>query len=397
MSLQEFQSVDDLEHRRERSTMRVPTLALGVLLLAAGCSDSNEPLEPLDGEPIAASGRVFAATGMLPAGARFVVASDGRRVTTSIATDGTFSLQTRVSGTDVDLIVEADGMLPSLVRIAATQPPPSLQFVLVPRRWTIRGGTFDGTTVDISLDAAFRPPCATVGDTNCDGFFPSAWTGTPRLWPRAALPIRVAFDHERATETISPADSTEFWRILDRMGADYGTALFRPARIDDITLGADQRPQQAIVVRVDTTLAGFGAWTNWWWNSAGEMYSAVVRPRTASRLRSASLMTHELLHTQGFKHSCSWSTVMGGYGCSSSAGLSASDVAYAQLATQVELVQRQSGASFGLAAARDGERVLTLGLPLTTPLTRTSFIRADSIGEPLGDHAHARPALFSRR
>jgi hypothetical protein len=377
--------------------MRVPALALGVLLLAAGCSDASTSLEPVHGQPIAASGRVFAATGAVPAGARFVVVSDGRRVTAPVAADGTFALQTRVTGADVDLIVEANGMHPSLVRITATQPLPALHFVLVPHRWTIRGGTFDRTTIDISLDAAFRPPCATVGDTNCDGFFPLAWTGMPRLWPRAALPIRVAFDHERATEPVTAADSTEFWRILDRMGADFGTVLFRPARINEITLGSDHRPQQAIVVRVDTTLSGFGAWTNWWWNASGEMNSAVVRPRRASFVRYSSLMTHELLHSQGFKHSCSWSTVMGGYGCSSSAGLSAHDVAYAQLATQVELVQRQSGAVHGLAAARDGERVVTLGLPIVTAPVRTSFLRADSIGEPLGDHAHARPALFSRR
>jgi hypothetical protein len=378
--------------------MRFTALAPVALILAVACSDGDAPLDTADGRLITASGSVFAAAGTVPANARFIVASGGQRTSTTIASNGTFAIQARAAADDVDLIVEAAGMHPSLVRLRGDQAVPPLAFVLVPRRWTIRGGTYDGTTVDISLDAAFRPPCVTPGDTNCDSFYPSAWTGAPRLWPRAAFPIPVAFDHARAHEIVTNVDSTEFWRVLDRMSADFGTALFRPAHVNEITLGAQDRPQQAIVVRVDTTLSGFSAWTNWWWNASGEMNSAVVRPRRASFVRYSSLMTHELLHTQGFKHSCAWTTVMGGYGCGSSTGLSREDVAYAQLASQVELVQRQSGAGLGLAAARDGERVVTLGLPLIDPPTRTlNSLRADSIGDMHGDHAHARFSVFSRR
>lgn len=397
--------VDARSRSRERSYMRFHNaLAPAALLVTlAACSDAAAPVDPIDppgrSTSIATSGRVFTLSGSVPAGARLVVTASGSRATAPIAADGTFSIQTVAKGDTIDFVVEAAGMHPSLVRILAGAPLPRLQFVLVPRRWTVRGGSYDGTSVDISLDAAFRPPCSTAGDTNCDGFYPTTWTGTPRLWPRAALPIRVAFDHPRAHQSVSAADSAEFWRIVGRMNTDYGAEVFRPARIDEITIGTNDRPQQAIVVRVDTTLASYGAWTNWWWNGAGEMYSAVIRPRRASYVRSASLMTHELLHTQGFKHSCSWTTVMGGYGCTSHIGLSATDVAYAQLATQVEIVQRQSGATHGLAAARDGERVIALNLPpiaasSTSRSVALSAMNGDSIGDQFGDHAH-RP--LSRR
>ena len=150
-------------------------LATVMLPLALGCSDADSPAEPIDNAPLVnAGGRVFTASGSIPAGARFVVSSGGTRATATIASDGSFSIQTRARGAVVDLIVEADGMHPSLVRVQAGAALPSLQFVLVPRRWTINSGTYNGTTVDISLDAAFRPPCTTAGDTNCDGFYPAA-------------------------------------------------------------------------------------------------------------------------------------------------------------------------------------------------------------------------------
>lgn len=365
---------------------------IALLAAALGCGDATAPDDPIGGTvPVSAAGRVFTLTGAIPTGARFVVASTAGRESTAIAADGSFSIQARAGGPSVDLVVEADGMHPSLVRVALGSALPQLSFVLVPRRWTIRGGTHDGVTVDISPDAAFRLPCATANDTNCDGFYPTAWTGLPRLWPRASLPIRVAFDHARSHQIVSAADSTTFWQIMQRMNADYGTSLFRPAQAEEISIAEDGRPQQAILVRIDTTLTGYSAWTNWWWNGAGEMYAGVVRPRRTSLLASTSLMTHELLHTQGFKHSCSWTTVMGGYPCSSNAGLSAHDVAYAQLAVHIEIVQRQSAAAHSLAAARDGERAVTLGLPVTAVAITSSFSasRGDSIGDALGDHAHA--------
>jgi hypothetical protein len=190
-------------------------------------------------------------------------------------------------------------------------------------------------------------------------------------------------------QPIAATDSVLFWQTLRRMNEDFGAPLFQPARANEIALGANDVPVGGILVRVDTTISGFGAWTNWWWNAAGQLYAGVVRPRTAALLGSPSLMSHEMLHTQGFKHSCSWSTVMGGYGCGSSNRLSAQDVAYAQLAVEVDARQRAIGAMYALDAARNGERVVLRNMaPLTIVDRQFAAMRGDSIGERMSDHAH---------
>jgi hypothetical protein len=137
------------------------------------------------------------------------------------------------------------------------------------------------------------------------------------------------------------------------------------------------------VIRTDGTLTGFGAWTNWWWDGGGNLYSGVVRVRSTAGLSNTALMTHELLHTLSIKHSCSWVTTMGGYGCSSNAGLSAHDVAYAHLAERIGTVQRATGAVQSLAAARNGQRVVLLGMQPAAINTGLAALRTDGT-----DHAH---------
>jgi hypothetical protein len=341
-----------------------------------------------------AAGRVFTTDGSVPAGLRVLVSSRAGSAAAPIAADGSFSLRATVAGDSVDYIVDAaDGARtfhPALVRVPAGTAP-DLRIVLVPRRWTIERGTFAGTAVNVSPDLAFRPPCTTTGDTNCDGFFPRVWTTGIKLWPATALPIRLAFDRVRTHAAIAAADSVEFWNIVNRMNDDFGSPLFRPARYEEFSVATDGRPDRAVLVRVDTTLSGFGAWTNWWWDANGEMYAGVVRAARLSLLRSSSLMTHELLHTQGFKHSCSWATVMGGYGCNSALTLFPSDVAHAHLALRVHEVQRQTGAPHGLVAALQGERVVALGLPpfAASDAPRLRMLRGDEImhGDEAG-HRH---------
>jgi hypothetical protein len=293
-----------------------------------------------------------------------------------------------VAGDSVDYVVEGGAAHhTSLVRAAAGAAP-DLRFVLVPRRWTIDRGIYAGSTQNISPDAAFRPPCSNLSDTNCDGFYPSAWSSGLKLWPTGALPIRIAFDRVRGHQPISASDSMAFWTVVNRMNADFGTTLFRPARYDELNVFSDGRPDNAVLVRVDTTLTGFGAWTNWWWNGAGDLYAGVVRPTRATSLGSTALMTHELLHTQGFKHSCSWQTVMGGYGCSSFAGLSPMDVAHAHVALRMRDVQSTTGAPHGLIAALLGERASIMQTQFV--LSAESWLRAGSraMQGPGGDSAH---------
>ena len=360
------------------------------------CSDAapRDPVGPGEAgtRSVSASGVVFALDGELPGG--LSVTLDGLpRVSAPINADGSFAIEGMVNGDSASIIVDvAQGSgrttLPALLRVPSQASNPGLRVLLVPNRWTIQGGAFANVTVDISVDAAFRRPCADTSNTNCDGFYPAAWLNGIKIWPTTSLPVRLALDHTRTHVPFTDADSVALWQAVQRMNGDAGTPLFRVARADELGLSATGTPTNGVVVRVDTTLAGFGAWANWWWNANGEIYAGVVRTRDMNAVRNARLMTHELLHTHGIKHSCSWSTVMGGYGCTSTTGLSAHDVAYFQLARRLHEAQRANGAPHGLVAALQGERVVLRGLPLfalPSP-ARLAALRADSIGD--GDHAH---------
>ena len=343
---------------------------------------------------MSASGRVFTLDGAAPGPLTIAVNSLAGTASAALAGDGSFQIQATVAGDSIEFLIDAaPGTArtyhPALVRVALGTTP-DLRIVLVPREWMIAGGIYSGRRTTISMDNAFQPPCSDLGDANCDGFFPRVWTTGMKLWPASALPIRVAFDRVRTTQPITASDSIDFWAIMQRMNTDFGAQLFRPARYDELTVASDGRPDRAVLVRVDTTLSGFGAWTNWSWDAAGDLNSAVVRPARASFMRNVSLMTHELLHTQGFKHSCAWPTVMGGYGCSSFAGLSQNDVAHAQLALRMRELQKATGAPHGLIAALQGERKVLLGKTLfaVPDAPRLRSLRADSIREHGGDSAH---------
>jgi hypothetical protein len=338
-------------------------------LVATACGDGRDPIDPTGPYTFSTSGTVHMLSGAVPAGLVASVSGTAGVTTAPVGADGRFTLQARVDTDSVDITVDVQAggtrtVLPALFRVAGRQPAQSYRVVLVPNRWTIQGGTYAGTAVPISVDAAFRPPCSTPTDTNCDGFYPIEWLRGIVLWQSSMYPVRLAFDRTNSHQSISAADSIAFWNIVATMNADMGTQLFRPAQAGGLTFAADGRPNDTlVVVRADTTLdVGFAAWTSWWWNAADDIIGGVVRLRSASNVRSASLMTHELLHTLGFKHSCAWTTVMGGYGCSSAQRLTATDVAHAQVAHAVRDRQRAIGATHGLVAALQGERVVLLGL-----------------------------------
>jgi hypothetical protein len=375
----------------------ITRVTVGCAVLAASiaaCSDGPGPAEPPPTpDPtlvqVGASGRIHSLDGTVPAGLRVIIASGTSRTSAPVSAAGTFSITADVKPGSYDVIIDVEGAPrtthPALLRMQTGAPGTPINLVLVPMEWTVTKGSYSDRTVDISVDAAFRPPCTTEGDTNCDGFYPQVWTTGVKMWPASSLPIPVAFDRERSSDPMSAADSVAFWNIIDRMNQDYGTQLFRPARIDQVSFlgGAQQQPDRAIVIRTDGTLTGFGAWTNWWWDGGGNLYSGVVRVRSTAGLSNTALMTHELLHTLSIKHSCSWVTTMGGYGCSSNAGLSAHDVAYAHLAERIGTVQRATGAVQSLAAARNGQRVVLLGMQPVAINTGLAALRTDGT-----DHAH---------
>jgi hypothetical protein len=283
----------------------------------------------------------------------------------SVGTDGRFVVNSTAQGDPVDLIISGSGdaYLPSLLRFARSAlPPTELRILLAPRRWTIATGTYASSPINVSANQAFTPPCTTAGDINCDGFYPKAWVTGIKVWDDATLPAPLAFDHARTAAPISASDSVAFWAIVRKMEADIGHALFQPANASELTIDPDGWSTGAVLVRVDASLAAGRGFTNWRWDGRGVVYAAVTRVGSAAALGSSSLVTHELLHAIGLKHSCSWPTVMGGYGCPSASGLTLQDVGYAHLAIQLAKIQRATNAYRNLYEAMQGERVVLLGL-----------------------------------
>jgi hypothetical protein len=386
--------------RRAAATRIFAVLAAAAAssVAVAGCGDAGAPLGGGPTRAVSAAGQLHALAGPLPAGLQVTLRAGGSSQSASVAANGSFQIQADLPGDSVDLIIDTQGartILPALLRLPAGTAFGFTSIVLVPASWTVAGGRYDGETVDISLDAAFRPPCANGSDINCDGYYPKAWFTGPKLWAPQARPAPLAFDHERTHQAIGAADSVTFWSFAARMNADAGMELFRPARSEEIVVNTRNEPVNGILVRVDTTLAGFGAWTNWWWNASGNLFAGLVKPRTLAHLRSGPLMTHELLHTHGLKHSCSWTTVMSGYGnpCGASGILSLHDVAYLQLAYALDQRQRALGAQHALIPALQGERVVLRGLPPYAPASLSSLrlMTGDSIGHASSDEAGGRP------
>jgi hypothetical protein len=90
-------------------------------------------------------------------------------------------------------------------------------------------------------------------------------------------------------------------------------------------------------------------------------------------------MSHELLHDLGFHHTCAWSTVMGGYGCSSAAGITMTDAAAFNLAYQARAAIVASHPTTTFGDALRGEQTIE-GSPAAALLPAARTIPFASVG-----------------
>lgn len=284
---------------------------------------------------------------------------------------------------------------PSFARLSAgVAPPTATTVLLVPHAIVIDSGTHVGRSVPISLNSAFTPVCTTAGEANCQSYWPSYWMSGIKMWPDAARPVPLALDRTGSGASLRAADSTSLWAIIRQMETDLGRRLYTPVNFTAYTSPGYQTG--AVMVTVDPSLAASTAYANWDWNGQGMLYQGKVRFGSPAGLALQSLTAHELLHTQGFSHTCQWGTVMGGYGCSSVGQLSPNDVAYFHLAQLARRRTAELRPTWGIAEALAGERRLEMGiggvLATTAPLPQhleRALLQAPKAGRDSSGHGTA--------
>jgi hypothetical protein len=217
-----------------------------------------------------------------------------------------------------------------------------MTIVLVPTRWRIAEGSYAGQEVAIDAAMALRrhsssAPFWRLAPLN--GRAPTQIVG----WPESALPLPIAFNRARIREAITAEDSVAFWRVAAQMERDLGQRLFVPATLEDGAISRD-------IVSVEIGSGVGEGHTFVTWNESGDAYDGLVTFRRSSTLRSAHVVTHELLHLLGFGHAMSWPTVSRPVG-GTEPRLTPEDVAYAQVAMRLRRLQRQAGARPGLPVA----------------------------------------------
>jgi hypothetical protein len=336
------------------------SLAAGLALLGAAALAAPAPAQSGGG---VVTGRVLAADGGSPAGVRVVVAGTSWADSAVADSAGSYALHLPAGLADDSLQLvarEADPASgryhPAAVRLARIDVAGEHGFVLVPRAWTIPGGSYAGTTVEISPRLAFQPICR-----GCSGFLKRSTVvgGGVRTWPEAFFPLRVVFDHEFSPLPITPRDSVSFWRSVEGLEADFGADLVRPAPYSASVPVGDSVPGDLIFVMIDPSLRVSGLGTT---GAYGEdIVFGEVRLRGSGVLADAGasgIVVHELMHAIGLGHTCSWRSVMAVE--TRCPGLRSDrptpeDVAYAQVVRRVRELQRMYDAEWGLEAALAGE------------------------------------------
>jgi hypothetical protein len=246
------------------------------------------------------------------------------------------------SGEEVTLLAAPDsGTVVHSVRLTITDQRAlqNLTVTLVPVTWRIRGGSYDGQEVSIDARRALQ---RVEGTSAFWRLVPLSGQGPRKLlsWPTSNLPLQIAFNRRRSVDRVSAEDSIHFWRIAAQMERDLGRRFFAPAAMPEDSATADVIP-----VEIGSNLGAGHTFVSW--NSAGDAFDAVLTFRSSTTLRDAHVVTHELLHLLGFGHTLGWPSVLRPSG-GTEARVTATDVAYVQLALRLRHVQDSTGARPGL-------------------------------------------------
>jgi hypothetical protein len=293
-------------------------------------------------------GRLLTADGEPVAGVRVIVVWS-RDTTAFDAADtlpvdaaGRFAALVRPTADDsIRIVVSASGESPyhgAALALPRARADEEIRIVLVPRRWTIERGPFQGETIAIDPAAALhRSP---------DRSGPSFARVTRRRtvgWAPESYPIPIAFRHA-AGAYVGARDSVEFWAAARAVESAIGASLFRPT--DDTTIAGRVYPVTVGVGRI-----GAAGVTYVSWDRDGNIFEGSITFRSTRELRAPSIVEHELLHLLGFGHTAAWPSALEAQ-APAARTITADDVAYAQLLLRVHALEADSLVVGGLATAR---------------------------------------------
>lgn len=220
-------------------------------------------------------------------------------------------------------------------------------FLLIPRSWRIASGTFAGTEVPVDLRGATTPGCSMP---SCSAFFSREDSvhgrrpGIP-VWMSHSLPLRVALSPEGGA-VLNARDSAAFMSMAESLENDLGRKWFQPAQYHEVFDAPAGSRQGAIIVTVDPRLPSVGRGI--WASQRGEIVAGVIYLQSARFVRDPAalgVVVHEVMHTLGFGHTCSWKSVMAGEQCMRLRARAPTppDVAHAQLLLRLRDLELRYG------------------------------------------------------
>jgi len=314
-------------------------------------------------------GAYNAGVGFLGTQRVYVVGSVGTD-SVNVNPDGTWSVEvSSFTDTAVNLVSDAKDVGNrrffrweiSLKRVKWGAP---LLYTRVPSPWTFSSGLYASapSVHPLSLHWDAFNPNSPAGYLLGGGRRQSGcWQFDLQTWP--SFPVSLAFDRDRSTDPILPADSIAYWRPLDSLEVELGWDVWRPANFSEMayaqTSGGSEDWKGVLVRAVNANQAG--SYTNG---------NDVVRGMVETPIwafSQANNVGHETSHTLRIGHA-EWYSMMfsgGGVQDPEKQTLGSRTTAVIQLlyADGNALRALGPGARSGIPGSYMGER-RTMGLPV---------------------------------
>ena len=225
---------------------------------------------------------------------------------------------------------------PVRARLSVQRLSGALDVLLIPRIWRVDGGRFSGAEIPIDVDAVLRR-----GEDR--GSFGRVKGKQLIGWTVGSFPVPVVLRHDGGSR-FSAEDSIAFWSTVRTVEESLGGRFFLPA--GDTLLRGTIYP---VDIRIDPRLnADAKTWVSW--NRDGQIFEGLISFRTAAELRSEPVVGHELLHLLGFGHTAAWPSTLSPR-ITNGGGVTATDVAYAQLLLRAHELERSLAIAGGFAAS----------------------------------------------